>query len=125
MRPYIICHMGTSIDGRLHPSRFTVPASGIPADVLRGHYEKIHDRLVGEGWIVGRKTMAEMAKGHEKPIADAPRRLRNCLESISVEYTRRCVGRSPAFCRGAMRLSPRRNPVALDLTKTAASLRQS
>jgi 5-amino-6-(5-phosphoribosylamino)uracil reductase len=39
MRPYIICHMVTSIEGRLHPSRFTVPAAGIPAEVLRGHYK--------------------------------------------------------------------------------------
>ena len=41
MRPYIICHMGTSIEA--------------------------------DGWIVGRKTMAEMAKGQQKSIADAPK----------------------------------------------------
>jgi len=35
MRPHIICHMGTSIDGRLHPSRFTQAAAGISRDVLR------------------------------------------------------------------------------------------
>ena len=72
MRPYIICHMVTSIDGRLHPSRFTVPAAGIPAEVLRGHYEQVTGQFEAEGWIVGRKTMAEMAKGTERTIADAP-----------------------------------------------------
>jgi len=72
MRPYIICHMVTSIDGRLHPSRFTVPAAGIPAEVLRGHYEQVTGQFGAEGWIVGRKTMAEMAKGSERTIADAP-----------------------------------------------------
>lgn len=70
MRPYIICHMGTSIDGRLHPSRFTRPASNISWDVLRGHYESVHERFEADGWIVGRKTMAEMAKGSERRIAE-------------------------------------------------------
>ena len=71
MRPTIICHMGTSIDGRLHPSRFTRAAPGISWDVLRSHYEKIHERLDADGWIVGRKTMSEMAKGSERSSAQA------------------------------------------------------
>ncbi len=70
MRPYIICHMGTSIDGRLHPSRFTSPARGVSADALRGHYERIHDQFDADGWIVGRKTLSEMAKGKERPVSD-------------------------------------------------------
>src|SRR3954468_11445751 len=73
MRPYIICHMGTSIDGRLHPSRFTSPAKGISRDVLRGHYERVHDQFRADGWIVGRRTMSEMAKGAERTHADAPK----------------------------------------------------
>ncbi|PWC34842.1 5-amino-6-(5-phosphoribosylamino)uracil reductase [Azospirillum sp. TSO22-1] len=64
--------MVTSIDGRLHPSRFTPAAVGVSADVLRGHYEAVAGRFGAEGWIVGRKTMAEMAKGHERAVADAP-----------------------------------------------------
>jgi riboflavin biosynthesis pyrimidine reductase len=73
MRPYIICHMGTSIDGRLHPSRFTKAAAGISADTLRGHYERIHDAFDADGWVIGRKTMNEMAKGSERQIADVPK----------------------------------------------------
>lgn len=73
MRPFIICHMSTSIDGRLHPSRFTRPAAGISRDVLRGHYEQVHDGFDADGWIVGRKTMSEMAKGSERAIAAAPK----------------------------------------------------
>lgn len=73
MRPYIICHMGTSIDGRLHPSRFTRAAAGISQDVLCSHYEKVHDNFEADGWIVGRKTMSEMAKGTERSIVDAPK----------------------------------------------------
>lgn len=73
MRPFIICHMGTSIDGRLHPSRFTAAPSGVSADVLQGHYEEVAGRFQADGWIVGRKTMAEMAKGRERTIAGAPK----------------------------------------------------
>src|SRR5258708_22012154 len=73
MRPTIICHMGRSIDGALHPSRFARPAAGVSIDVLRGHYEAIHAGFEAEGWIVGRKTMAEMAKGRERTVAvDSP-----------------------------------------------------
>jgi riboflavin biosynthesis pyrimidine reductase len=73
MRPYIICHMGTSIDGRLHPSRFTRAAAGISTSALRGHYEAVAGRFAADGWIVGRKTMAEMAKGQPQDGAKAAR----------------------------------------------------
>jgi riboflavin biosynthesis pyrimidine reductase len=73
MRPHIICHMGTSIDGRLHPSRFTTAAAGTSPSTLRGHYETIHDGFEADGWIIGRKTMSEMAKGSERHIANAPK----------------------------------------------------
>lgn len=72
MRPYIICYMGTSIDGRLHPSRFTRPAAGISAQVLASHYEAIGDRFEADGWIVGRKTMSEMAKGAARDVTSPP-----------------------------------------------------
>jgi 5-amino-6-(5-phosphoribosylamino)uracil reductase len=65
--------MGTSIDGRLHPSRFTRAATGISWDVLRGHYERVHEGFEADGWIVGRKTMSEMAKGTERSIPEAPK----------------------------------------------------
>ncbi len=41
MRPKIICHMVTSIDGKLHPSRFTGPAAGVDAGRLRKHYDEV------------------------------------------------------------------------------------
>lgn len=70
MRPIIICHMATSIDGRLHHSRFTPAAQGICAAVLRGHYEQVADRLGADGWIVGRKTMSEISKAPAREIAE-------------------------------------------------------
>src|ERR671912_498116 len=68
MRPFIICHMATSIDGRLHPSRFTSPAAGISAGTLAGYYEEVAGRFAADGWIVGRKTMSELAKGAERAV---------------------------------------------------------
>lgn len=71
-RPYIICHMTSSIDGKLHPSRFTVPAAGISPQVLRGHYDAVAAKFQADGWMVGRKTMTEMAKGQERAYPNAP-----------------------------------------------------
>jgi riboflavin biosynthesis pyrimidine reductase len=58
--------MVSSIDGKLHPSRYTTSPDGTKADWSTA-YEEIHDTLNPDAWIVGRVTMAEMAKG--KPHA--------------------------------------------------------
>lgn len=60
MRPKIICHMVSSIDGRLLVDRWTPPAVGIPSDLVSRHYEEVGARLEADGWIVGRATMEEM-----------------------------------------------------------------
>jgi len=53
--------MVTSIDGRLHPSRFTASPDGTRQE-WSGEYEKVHASLQAEAWLVGRATMAEMSK---------------------------------------------------------------
>lgn len=63
MRPKIICHMVTSIDGRLHPSRFTVPAAGVDKDRLWQHYDEVSTSFGARGWMCGRVTMQEISKG--------------------------------------------------------------
>lgn len=71
-RPKIICHMTSSLDGGLHPSRYTTSPDGTSKD-WTALYEQLHDGMNADGWIVGRVTMAEMAKGD--PVAaseDAP-----------------------------------------------------
>ncbi|MGP4669613.1 hypothetical protein [Agrobacterium pusense] len=70
--PRIICHMVASIDGRIHPSRFTRPAAGVSAAVLSDHYENVESHFEADGWIVGRRTMSEIAKGSERAFANAP-----------------------------------------------------
>ena len=56
-RPRVICHMTTSVDGR-------IVTEGWPqtSDFYR-HYEEIHDRFNAQGWICGRVTMEDFAGG--------------------------------------------------------------
>src|SRR5258708_12702909 len=51
----------TSIDGRLHPSRFTASPDGTRGDWSE-QYEKVHASLQANAWLVGRVTMAEMSR---------------------------------------------------------------
>ncbi|MEH3146451.1 MAG: dihydrofolate reductase family protein [Methylobacterium frigidaeris] len=76
MRPKIICHMVSSVDGRLLVGRWTPPAAGIEAGLHHRHYEEVAGRLGGEGWIVGRTTMAEIAEGQPRTPASVPGGLR-------------------------------------------------
>lgn len=68
MKPHVICHMLASLDGSLHPSRYTMSPDGTRAE-WSGLYEQIHDDLEGDAWIVGRVTMAEMSKAGTHPPA--------------------------------------------------------
>jgi riboflavin biosynthesis pyrimidine reductase len=51
-RPYIICHMASSIDGKIDGSalRNVLPA---------GEYETLHSSFGGNAWICGRTTMQQ------------------------------------------------------------------
>lgn len=69
-RPRIICLMTSSLDGRLHPSRWTRSPDGSP-EAWSAAYEALHVELAADAWLVGRTTMAEMAKGKPHPPAVA------------------------------------------------------
>lgn len=74
MRPKIICHMIGSIDGRLLSDRWTpLPESAEPNAILKV-YDEAAQRLNAQGWIVGRKTMADMVSGtaRSQGPADTP-----------------------------------------------------
>ena len=70
IKPHVVCHMMTSLDGRLLPSHWSESPDGGRAD-WSALYAKVHDALDGDAWIVGRATMAEMTK----PGPHAPARL--------------------------------------------------
>lgn len=63
MRPHVIMHMGSSIDGRIVPKYWPWE----DANALVKPYEEIHRELKGDAWLVGRVTMAEFAKGDPVP----------------------------------------------------------
>lgn len=57
MRPHVICHMATSIDGRILPDRWQPKMDG-----LNSAYERIHGELNADAWLIGRVTAQEFAK---------------------------------------------------------------
>jgi riboflavin biosynthesis pyrimidine reductase len=57
MKPYLVCHMVASIDGRILQSRWR-PRTRESADL----FERLHVRLGGDAWVVGRVTGQEFAK---------------------------------------------------------------
>lgn len=62
MKPHVILHMASSIDGRIVVDGW--PDALAPVDV----YERIHGDLAGDGWIVGRVSMADMAEGAPQAV---------------------------------------------------------
>lgn len=65
MKPYVICLMHSSLDGRTHPSRWRPKGAGVD------WFEKIHDELEGDAWVIGRVTGSEFAKGKPYPATTA------------------------------------------------------
>ncbi len=61
MKPYVICHMVQSVDGRIWGSRWRPRANVMP-----NLFEKLHDELGGGSWLCGRVTAQEFARGKGK-----------------------------------------------------------
>jgi riboflavin biosynthesis pyrimidine reductase len=61
MKPYVICHMVASVDGRILTSRWR------PQGVGTGLFERLHERLAGDAWLVGRVTGQEFARAEAYP----------------------------------------------------------
>ena len=58
MKPHVICHMVSSIDGRTVLDRWR------PEDVVvKGLFERVYHELDVDAWLVGRATGQEYAKG--------------------------------------------------------------
>jgi riboflavin biosynthesis pyrimidine reductase len=66
MKPYVICHMNSSIDGRILGSRWRPSENR-----MTGLFERIHEELGGGSWLIGRVTGSEYAKAQAYPgLAD-------------------------------------------------------
>lgn len=65
MKPYVLCHMVSSVDGRIWGSRWRPKSNVIP-----NLFERLHDQLVeelgGASWLCGRVTAQEFARGKGK-----------------------------------------------------------
>ena len=57
MKPHVICHMTASVDGRTLMSRWRPEGNA-----AGGLFERLHDELGGDAWLVGRVTGQEFAK---------------------------------------------------------------
>ena len=62
MKPYVICHMNSSVDGRILGSRWR-PAE----NRMAGLFERLHEELGGGSWLIGRVTGSEYAKAEAYP----------------------------------------------------------
>ena len=62
MKPHVICHMVSSLDGRILPNRWR-PKGAHEA----GLFERLHEQLQGDAWLVGRVTGREFAKAEAYP----------------------------------------------------------
>lgn len=56
MRPAVICHMMSSVDGRLINERWTQPFDGKPQSALVAEYAKAGRTLDTDAWMFGLKT---------------------------------------------------------------------
>jgi riboflavin biosynthesis pyrimidine reductase len=65
VKPHVICLMASSVDGRTLPSRWR------PKGSAGNLFERVHDELAGDAWLVGRVTGQEFAKG--KPYPESTR----------------------------------------------------
>ena len=62
MKPYVICHMNASVDGRILGSRWRPAENRAP-----GLFERLHEQLGGGSWLIGRVTGSEYAKATAYP----------------------------------------------------------
>lgn len=62
MKPHVICHMVSSVDGRTLNSRMRPRGAN-----SGGLFERLHEELEGDAWLIGRVTGSEFAKGTAYP----------------------------------------------------------
>jgi riboflavin biosynthesis pyrimidine reductase len=62
MKPYVICHMNMSVDGRVWHSRWRPSENR-----MAGLFERIHEELGNGSWLIGRVTGSEYSKAKAYP----------------------------------------------------------
>lgn len=59
MKPQIICHIMTPIDGKVDNSRWTAPDKEYDASEMMAQYHAIGQRLGTDAWILGTNTVKQ------------------------------------------------------------------
>lgn len=67
MKPTVICHIMSSVDGRLLPSRWTPPFDGTAASELFRQYADTGHKLGTDAWMFGKATTREFFPGKFMP----------------------------------------------------------
>lgn len=62
MKPKVICHMMSSVDGRLIADRWTPPFDGTKQDDMYEPYYEMSEELGPRAWMIGNNTM--LVDGH-------------------------------------------------------------
>ena len=62
MKPHVACIVSASVDGRIWLSRWSPDPSA-----LRGLFERVHDEIGCDAWLIGRATGREYAKREAYP----------------------------------------------------------
>src|ERR1044071_3338435 len=66
-RPYIVCHMGSTVDGRIIGEHW-----GENLEKYGALYEKCHNSFESQAWMVGRVTMEKDFTEGRKPNVKKP-----------------------------------------------------
>ena len=84
---HIVCHMAASVDGRLHPSRWSPFVEDCS---VGGVYEEVANQYDYVGWMIGRVTMAEYS---EAITESEPAKLRpaEAAPAQGIKLTRRAA----------------------------------
>jgi hypothetical protein len=66
MKPFVICHMMSPLDGQLVVRQWSA-STGQPADDLDAQSERIHYNMGMDAWLCGRSTGEEFATAKPHP----------------------------------------------------------
>lgn len=69
MKPHVICHMMSPLDGQLVVDQWS-PSTDRSSDDLVAEYDRVHDELECDAWIAGRAVGEEFADGEPHPPSD-------------------------------------------------------
>jgi 2,5-diamino-6-(ribosylamino)-4(3H)-pyrimidinone 5'-phosphate reductase len=79
-RPRVICHMMTSLDGRILTDGWPLSAEG------RKQYEQVHATYDADGWLCGRVTMEQHFAQGSRPEAEVKREYRGVAREDFVAH---------------------------------------